>query len=350
MSSIKLFDGKKILVTGGTGSLGRVLVKRILSGEMGVPEKVLVFSRDEDKQHQMRLEYQKAPAATDEAIYRQREKTLGFIIGDVRSYESLAAAVKGVDLVIFASALKQVPTCEYFPHEAILTNTIAAQNLVRALQETENDVEIVIGISTDKACKPVNVYGMTKALQERILTSANLTVPSTKFICVRYGNVLASRGSIIPLFLKQIEERRAITITSPNMTRFLLSIEQAVDVIYKALQHCGPGEILIPRLPSAKVLDIASVLKGDLDLPTEIVGVRPGEKIHEILISEEEAFRTVDANDHFIVQPIVPELRLRKHLPTVEHEYSSANELVDLPRLQRILSDAGFVKRAVRSK
>jgi UDP-glucose 4-epimerase len=309
-----------------------------------------VFSRDEDKQHQMRLEYQKMSAATDEAIYKEREKTLGFIIGDVRSYESLEAAVEGIDIIIFASALKQVPTCEYFPHEAIWTNTLAAQNLVRAVQEAANNVEIVIGISTDKACKPVNVYGMTKAMQERILTIANLKVPDTKFICTRYGNVLASRGSIIPLFLKQIEEGRAITITAPDMTRFLLTIEQAVDVIFKAMQFCDPGEILIPKLPSAKVLDIATVLKGDLDLPIQMVGVRPGEKIHEILVSEEEAFRAVDANDHFIVQPIVPELRLRKHLPKVEHEYSSANELVDKQRLQQILSDAGFVKRAVKSK
>ncbi len=193
-------------------------MKRILDGEMGVPKKILVFSRDEDKQHQMRLEYQGAPTATDEVIYKEREKMLGFVIGDVRSYESLAAALKTVDIVIFASALKQVPTCEYFPYEAILTNSVGAQNLVRAVEEREDPVELVIGISTDKACKPVNVYGMTKALQERIFTSANLAAPRTKFICARYGNVLASRGSIIPLFLKQIEERRPITITSPDMT------------------------------------------------------------------------------------------------------------------------------------
>jgi FlaA1/EpsC-like NDP-sugar epimerase len=342
--SNKIFDGKTILVTGGTGSLGRVLVKRILGGDMGVPEKILVFSRDEDKQHEMRLEYQRNPAATDEVIYKAREKLLGFIVGDVRSYESLAAAVNGVDLIIFASAMKQVPTCEYSPYEAILTNTLGAQNLVRALGETENSVELVIGISTDKACKPVNVYGMTKALQERILTSANLTAHRTKFICVRFGNVLGSRGSVIPLFLKQIEERTAITITSPNMTRFLLSLDQAVDAVFKAIRSCNQGEILVPRSPSAKIVDIANVLKGDLDLPTVVTGVRPGEKIHEVLISEEEAFRTSDAHDHFLIQPILPELRRRKTSPTIEHEYSSANELVDLPHLQRILSEAGFVK------
>ena len=348
--SNKLFDGKNILVTGGTGSLGRVLIKRILGGEMGVPERLLVFSRDEDKQHQMRLEYQKRPAATDETIYKERERTLEFIIGDVRSYESLTAAIKKSDIVIFASALKQVPTCEYFPYEAILTNCGGAQNLVRALQETENNVELVVGISTDKACKPVNAYGMTKALQERILSTANLAVSKTHFICVRYGNVLASRGSMIPLFLRQIEERRPITITYPGMTRFLLSIKQAVDVIFKAMQDCDPGEIFVPRLPSAKVVDIANVLKGHLDLPTEIIGVRPGEKIHEILISEEEAFRTLEAKDHFLIQPILPEMRRRKAMPTIGHEYSSADELVDMQRLHRILSDAGFLKGVCGSK
>jgi UDP-glucose 4-epimerase len=292
----------------------------------------------------MRLEYQKTSVATDEAIYKERESILGFVIGDVRSYESLAAAVKNVNIVVFASALKQVPTCEYFPYEAILTNSVGAQNLVRALQETGNDVELVIGISTDKACKPVNAYGMTKALQERILTTANLAIPTTKFICVRYGNVLASRGSVIPLFLKQIEERRAITITHAGMTRFLLTIQQAVDVIFKATDQCDPGEILVPRLPSAKVVDIADVLKGDVDLPITITGVRPGEKIHEILISEEEAFRTLEADDHFIIQPILSELRRSKNLPTIGHEYSSADEVVSIQRLRQILAAAGFVK------
>jgi UDP-glucose 4-epimerase len=340
----KPFEGKRILVTGGTGSLGHALLRRIFTFEMGKPEKVLVFSRDEDKQHSMRLEYQAIHAATDEVIYGKAERILEFIIGDVRSYESLARAIKTADLIFFASALKQVPTCEYFPHEAILTNSIGTQNLVRALAETENHVEMVVGISTDKACKPVNVYGMTKALQERILAAANLTVPLTKFVCVRYGNVMASRGSVIPLFLRQIEDRRAITITSLEMTRFLLSIDQAVDAVFRAVKQCEPGEILVPRLPSAKVVDIANVLKGDLDLPTVITGVRPGEKVHEILVSEEETIRTVRTNGDFIIQPIIPELRgVRADLPTIEQEYSSANELVDLATLKRILSLAGFM-------
>jgi UDP-glucose 4-epimerase len=340
-----LFGDRRVLVTGGTGSLGQVLVKRILSGERGIPKKVYVFSRDETKQQQMRLEYEDVQVATDEVIYGEKGRRLEFIIGDVRSRWSLARALKRADIVFFASALKQVPTCEYFPYEAVLTNTMGAQNLVQALHETDHEVETVVGVSTDKACKPVNVMGMTKALQERILLSAALTLPETRLICARYGNVMASRGSVIPLFLQRIKEKKALTITSPEMTRFLLSIDQAVDVLFSAIQNCASGEIFVPRLPSARVADIAEVLKGDLDLPIVTTGVRPGEKIHEILVSEEEASRTVKADDHYVIQPILPELRRpREDMTTLGHEYSSADSLVDLPALRKILIDAGFVK------
>ena len=341
----KPLEDKKVLVTGGTGSLGQVLIKRILTGEKGIPKRVYVFSRDEVKQQQMRLEYKAALAATDEIIYGEKESKLEFIIGDVRSHSSLAQAVRRAEIVFFASALKQVPTCEYFPYEAILTNTMGAQNLVQALHESGNSVETVIGVSTDKACKPVNVMGMTKALQERILLSANLTLPEIRLICVRYGNVLLSRGSVIPLFLEQIKERRSLTVTTPEMTRFLLSIDQAVDALFNAIRFCAAGEIFVPQLRSAKVLDIAKVLKGDLDLPIITTGVRPGEKVHEILVSEEEAFRTVKQADHYIIQPILPELRgPRASLPTLQQEYSSIDHVVDSTTLRRILADAGLVK------
>jgi len=340
-----LFGGRRVLVTGGTGSLGQVLVKRILSGDKGIPQKVYVFSRDEAKQQHMRLEYEAGQAATDEIIYGDRGRRLEFVIGDVRSYRSLARVLKRADIVFFASALKQVPTCEYFPYEAVLTNTVGVQNLVQALHGTDHAVETVVGVSTDKACKPVNVMGMTKALQERILLSAALTLPETRLICARYGNVLASRGSVIPLFLQQIKEKKALTITSPEMTRFLLSIDQAVDVLFSAIQNCSSGEIYVPKLPSARVTDIAKVLKGDLDLPIVTTGVRPGEKIHEILISEEEASRTVNANDHYFIQPILPELRgPRANMQTLQHEFSSADSLVDLPTLREILADAGLLQ------
>ena len=189
-----IFQDKAILVTGGTGSMGSTLVRRVLSNELGTPKKVIVFSRDEAKQHEMRMSYLHRREATDEVIFRNFMNVLEFRIGDVRSYPEICLAVRDADIVVNAAALKQVPTCEYFPEQAVLTNCIGAANIVRAIQENRYKVETVIGISTDKACKPVNVMGMTKALQERIFIAANILNPDTRFICVRYGNVLASRG------------------------------------------------------------------------------------------------------------------------------------------------------------
>ncbi|MEO7658747.1 MAG: polysaccharide biosynthesis protein, partial [Pyrinomonadaceae bacterium] len=199
-------EGKHILVTGGTGSLGQTLVKRILSGEMGAPSQITVFSRDEAKQHYMRLEFLHKKTATDDVIYHNSNALLNFRIGDVRDYPSLIAAMQGVDVVFHAAALKQVPSCEYFPFEAVLTNVYGAANIVRAIRENDLPVAKVIGISTDKACKPINVMGMTKALQERVLIEANRDCPSVQLNCVRYGNVVASRGSIVPLFVDQIKK------------------------------------------------------------------------------------------------------------------------------------------------
>jgi len=199
-----MLEGKKILVTGGTGSMGKVLVRRILAGELGTPEKVIVFSRDEAKQHDMRMAYMHRTVTTDEVIFNNFQQALEFRIGDVRDYRDVCSAVKSADIVINAAALKQVPTCEYFPDQAVLTNCMGAMNIVQAIRENGYPVETVVGISTDKAAKPVNVMGMTKAIQERIFTSANVLNESVRFICVRYGNVLASRGSVIPLFHDQI--------------------------------------------------------------------------------------------------------------------------------------------------
>ncbi len=205
---------------------------------------------------------------------------------------------------------------------------------MRAVEEPGNQVEMVVGISTDKACKPVNVMGMTKALQERILITANLVAKRAKFICVRYGNVISSRGSVIPLFRQQIAAGKPLTITSPDMTRFLLSLDQAVDVVFQSIQHCESGEIYIPRLPSARIIDLVSVIRGAHPVPIITTGVRPGEKMHEILVSEEEAYRTIALDGHFIIQPILPELRgsSRAGIPTHDNEYSSANELVGFRR------------------
>jgi UDP-glucose 4-epimerase len=284
---------KTILVTGGTGSMGKTFVRRVLGGELGQPRKVIVFSRDEAKQHDMRLDYLHLSRTTDDAIYRNFMHALEFRIGDVRDYAAVCSAVKGADIVINAAALKQVPTCEYFPAEAVATNCGGARNIVRAIEENGYDVETVVGISTDKACKPVNVMGMTKAIQERIFTSANILSGRTRYICVRYGNVLASRGSVIPLFRDQIRRGGPLTITAPEMTRFLLTLNAAVDTVFAALREARPGEIYVPNAPSATVINLARALIGERDIEVLTIGVRPGEKMHEIMVSEEEIHHCV---------------------------------------------------------
>lgn len=304
-----MLTNKAVLVTGGTGSLGKVLVRRLLSGELGRPARILVLSRDEAKQHAMRLEYQKRGTATDEVIYRNFEQLLQFQIGDVRDVHSVAAALRGIDVVFNAAALKQVPACEYFPFEAVRTNIEGPENIVRAIQENRLPVETVVGVSTDKACKPVNVMGMTKAIQERVFITANMACPETRFICVRYGNVLASRGSVIPLFHDQIAAGGPVTITDVEMTRFLLSLDQAVDTILAAVKEARCGETYIPRVPSARVVDVVSALIGDRKIETRITGIRPGEKLHEILVSEEEAHRTIARGDYYVIESILPEVR-----------------------------------------
>lgn len=301
-------ENKRILVTGGTGSMGQTFVRRVLSGEMGTPRKVIVFSRDEAKQHDMRMSYQNNRAATEEVIYRNFMNVLEFRIGDVRSYSDVCSAVKDVDIVVNAAAMKQVPTCEYFPLQAVLTNCIGPSNLVRAIQENDFPVEALIAISTDKACKPINVMGMTKSLQERIVTAANILVPKTRFICVRYGNVLASRGSVIPLFHEQIRCGGPVTITIPEMTRFLLSLNQAVDTVFAALREARPGETFVPNAPSASVLNIVRALIGDRDVGIKTIGIRPGEKIHEIMVSEEEIHHCARRGDYYVIRPMLPEL------------------------------------------
>lgn len=333
-----MLTDKTILVTGGTGSLGKVLVMRLLTGEMGVPKKIIVFSRDEAKQHAMRIEYLHRSVATDEVIYNNFQRCLEFQIGDVRDFHSISGALRNVDYVFNTAALKQVPSCEYFPYEAVKTNISGPENIVRAIKEHNLPVDTVVGISTDKACKPVNVMGMTKAIQERIFIRGNLDCPSTRFICVRYGNVLASRGSVIPLFHDQIKAGGPLTITTPDMTRFLLSLDQAVDTIFTAVREAKAGETYIPRVPSSRVTDIAEVLIGSRSIKTEITGIRPGEKIHEILVSEEESHRTVDRGNYYAILPILPELRTdRDHPPVLGKEFSSADNLMSKGEVDQLL-------------
>ncbi|MFM7828983.1 MAG: polysaccharide biosynthesis protein, partial [Actinomycetota bacterium] len=301
-------DKKRVLITGGTGSLGKVLTRRILSGHLGTPQSVIVFSRDEAKQHEMRMDYLNRRSVTEEVMYHNFERTLQFKIGDVRDFHSIAQALTNVDIVFNAAALKQVPACEYFPYEAVRTNIEGAENIVRAIKELRPNIETVVAISTDKACKPTNVMGMTKAIQERIFLTANIDCPKTRFVAVRYGNVLASRGSVVPLFLDQIEAGGPITLTDKKMTRFLLTLDQAVDTVFEALQFAEAGETYIPKIKAALIVDVINVLVGKKKLPITETGVRPGEKLHEVLISQEESLRTISRGDYFAIKSILPEV------------------------------------------
>jgi UDP-glucose 4-epimerase len=336
-----ILNNKSIVVTGGTGSLGKVLVRRLLSGEMGMPERIVVFSRDEAKQHAMRLHYQHRVAATDEVIYRNFQQVLQFQIGDVRDYHSVCAVLRGAHLVFNAAALKQVPACEYFPFEAVQTNIAGPENIVRAIRENGLPVETVVGISTDKACKPVNVMGMTKAVQERVFLAANLNCPQTRFVCVRYGNVLASRGSVIPLFHEQIRAGGPVTITTEAMTRFLLSLNQAVDTVFAAVREANRGETYIPRVPAARITDVAKALIGERKIAIKVTGIRPGEKVDEILVSEEEAHRTVErGQSYYAILPILPELRQARAMPPVlAGEYSSGRDLLNASLVRQLLAE-----------
>lgn len=327
-----------MVVTGGTGSLGKVLVRRLLAGEIGQPRSIVVFSRDEAKQHEMRLKYKNGRVSTDEIVYHNAQELLEFVIGDVRDYHSVASVIRTADVVFSAAALKQVPTCEYFPFEAVQTNIVGPENINRAIRENRLPVEIVVGISTDKAVKPVNVMGMTKAIQERVFITANLSCPQTRFVCVRYGNVLASRGSVIPLFQEQIRCGGPVTITTEKMTRFLLSLDQAVDTIFAAVRGARRGETYIPRVPSARIVDIARAMIGDRPIEIAVTGIRPGEKIDEILVSEEERYRTVDRGSHYAIRPILPELRsVDEPLADLDGEYSSATDLMNPEQIRKLL-------------
>ena len=325
-----MISGKHVLVTGGTGSLGKVLIRRLLSDPALRPASVTVFSRDEAKQEALRQAMQRSLLDGSWGNHDTAPEPLRFRIGSVTDPVALGAALRRAEVVFNAAALKQVPNCEYHPVEAVRTNIDGAANIVRLIAEQRIPVETVVGVSTDKACQPVNVMGMTKALQERIFIQGNLEVPGTRFVVARYGNVLASRGSVIPLFHEQIRRGGPLTLTTPEMTRFFMNLEQAVDTVLAAAEIARPGEIVIPRIPSGRVIDVARALIGDRPIEMKTIGVRPGEKIHESLVSVDESLRSVASGSNIIIKPLLPEFgSYDERVAWSGGEYSSATDLLD---------------------
>ncbi len=276
---------KVVMVTGGTGSFGKKFIEIMLAEYQ--PQKLIVFSRDELKQHEMRTGGFEHPS-------------LRYFLGDVRDQLRLRRAMNGVDIVIHAAALKQVPACEYNPMEAIKTNILGSSNVIEAA--LDSNVKKVMALSTDKSVNPVNLYGTTKLAAEKLFVQSNSYAAGsfTRFSCVRYGNVVGSRGSVIPLFIKQRKNGK-ITITDKRMTRFWLTLEQGVRFVIQCTEQMHGGEVFIPKIPSTRIVDLAKVIAPNAEM--EVIGIRPGEKLHEVLIHEDEARSAVELENMFVVQP-----------------------------------------------
>jgi FlaA1/EpsC-like NDP-sugar epimerase len=333
-----MFKDKTVLITGGTGSLGRAILSRMISMK-NPPKKIIIFSRDEYKQHQLRLLYESQTCATDEVIYNNFNRRVVFQIGDIRDYHSVSQVLKGVDIVFHAAAMKQVPVAEYSPYEVIKTNIIGAENIIAAIQENNLPIESVIGISTDKACMPISAYGMTKAIMERVFIAANIRVPDTRFVLCRYGNVMNSSGSVIPLFKELILHDQDIMITHPEMTRFMINLNEAVDTVIEAYKGAYAGEIYIPVIKSAKILDVAKVMIGDRKVNIVEGKIRPGEKLYELLISPEEMLRTVRRGKYCVITPQLPELhnKLWKFVKCSPPQFSSNDYVMNMDEVKVVL-------------
>lgn len=287
-----MFKNKTLLITGGTGSFGHTVLKHFLSTDIG---QIRIFSRDEKKQDDMRHDLQ--------LRFPEYAEKVKFYIGDVRDKQSITDAMKGVDFVFHAAALKQVPSCEFFPMEAVRTNVIGTDNMLHAAMET--GVKRVVCLSTDKAAYPINAMGISKAMMEHVVT-ANARVAAESggpvICCTRYGNVMCSRGSVIPLFIDQIKAGKPITITDPNMTRFLMNLDEAVDLVKFAFEHANPGDLFVQKSPASTIEDLAkAVQKLFGDTGTRIIGTRHGEKLYETLMTHEERLRSEDMGGYFRV-------------------------------------------------
>ena len=288
---MSVFQGKTLMITGGTGSFGNVVLNRFLRTDIG---EIRIFSRDEKKQDDMRHEYQvKMPDVSDK---------IKFYIGDVRDLQSVKAAMGGVDYIFHAAALKQVPSCEFFPMEAVRTNVIGTDNVLTAAIEA--GVEAVICLSTDKAAYPINAMGITKALEEKVAIAKSRMSGKTKICCTRYGNVMCSRGSVIPLWIDQIKAGNPITVTEPSMTRFIMSLEEAVDLVLFAFEHGENGDLFIKKAPACTIQTQAEAvceLFGGKKEDIKVIGIRHGEKMYETLLTNEECAKAVDLGDFYRV-------------------------------------------------
>jgi UDP-N-acetylglucosamine 4,6-dehydratase len=315
--------GKTVLVTGATGSFGTKFIETVLADHE--PKAIRAFSRDELKQSELQRRF-----ADDDR--------LRYLIGDIRDLPRLVRATRGVDVIVHAAALKQVPACEYNPFEAVQTNVIGAENVVSAA--IENEVPITIALSTDKAVNPVNLYGATKLCEEKITVQGNAYAADSpsRFACVRYGNVVGSRGSVVPLFKAQAETG-VITITHPEMTRFWITLEQSVQLVLDAIETIGGGEILIPKIPSMKVTDLAEALAPGAE--HRVIGIRPGEKLHELLVTEDESRHTYELPNRYVIMPEYPSWELKpvegdrlpsgfRYTSDTNSEWLTVDQLVDL--------------------
>lgn len=283
-----MFDDKSILITGGTGSFGQKYIETILARYR--PRRVIVYSRDELKQYEMAQRFD-APC-------------MRYFLGDVRDVQRLQQAMRGVDFVIHAAALKQVPAAEYNPTECIRTNVNGAENVIRAA--IDNEVDKVIALSTDKAANPINLYGATKLASDKLFVAANNMAGGvrTRFAVVRYGNVVGSRGSVVPFFKKLVAEGTdRLPITHPEMTRFWITLQQGVDFVLRNFERMRGGELFVPRLPSVRIVDVAAAVAPEL--PTEIIGIRPGEKLHEVMCPGDDSHLTLAFGDHFVIRPTI---------------------------------------------
>ena len=338
------FANKTLLITGGTGSFGNAVLNRFLETDI---KEIRIFSRDEKKQDDMRHEYQ--------AKYPESSKKIKFYIGDVRDIQSLRGAMHRVDYIFHAAALKQVPSCEFFPMEAVRTNVIGTDNVLTAAIEA--GVKSVICLSTDKAAYPVNAMGTSKAMMEKVAVAKSRTVDpeDTRICCTRYGNVLCSRGSVVPLWIDQIRAGKPITITEPTMTRFVMSLEEAVDLVLFAFENGESGDILVQKAPACTIETLAKATKAlfdpDDNIPIQIIGIRHGEKLYETLLTNEECANAIDMGDFYRVPCDKRDLNYDKYFHEGDadrnplHEFDSTNtELMDVEAVKQKLLTLAYIR------